>query len=144
MSAHTHRLMPLEGKSAWQQTLQSPSWHLWDRSYPKVQLPPLFVPIHRSKHVKATLSRWLSSQESDRAHLILAIRQSTAGLIVITKYLWLAADKSRKWNNSSFTCINSLWLLTGALRDPRRTTSAKFIEEIYRRNPKPLLTSEIL
>jgi len=50
----------------------------------------------RKEPEKGTHTPRPSAKESHRAHLILQITQSMAGLIVITKYLWLAADKNGK------------------------------------------------
>lgn len=99
--------------------------------------------IHRKEHEKAMHTHRSSVKESYCAHLILQITQSMAGLIVITKYLWLAADKNGKRNNSSFTYINPLYILKGVLQDLKRIASTELIREIYRRKWKPLVTSKL-
>lgn len=102
------------------------------------------IPLCENDHEEAKHTHELPGKESSCAHLMLEIMPCMAALTGITKYLWLAADKGRKWNNSSFTCTSPFCIFKGVLQDLKRIGSTEIIKEIYRRKWKSLVTSELL
>lgn len=127
MCTSTQKQMSLEGKTVWDQDqlLWNPQWASSGTPGSCAEHDPFSHPLLWEWPWASQAHSWTAWEGKFLCPSDAGDNAIHAAFTGITKYLWLAADKDRKWNNSSSTCTSPLCIFKGVLQDLKRIGSLK-------------------